>query len=388
MSDVPTRLLRETLAGRGAQPPTSACLDADTLAAWGDGALGARERAAAELHASSCARCQALVAAMARTAPPAQPRTSWRASPLTWLVPLGAAAAAAVVWMIVPAARPRPSVALPQAATRSSSPIARSGPPAAPLSAPPAAAAAESKSERARRSPAEERRADAAPRAPAPAPPLQLQAAAESNAMRDAAPAPPPAAPPPPRAEVAAPATPNTTPPPPAAAPATNNTPPPPGAAPATPNTTPPPAAPAPTVLPFAGPATSRALGARAQALAKAVDVARPIVSPDPAVRWRIAAGGSVERTTDNGLTWQTQLTGASALTAGAAPSPTICWLVGPAGTVVVSTDGRTWQRVSLRDAIDLTAVLAADGANATVTAADGRSFVTSDGGKTWRRVN
>jgi hypothetical protein len=364
MSDVPTRLLRETLAGRGAQPPTSACLDAETLAAWGDGALGARERAAAELHASSCARCQALVAAMARTAPPAQPRTWWRASPLAWLVPLGAAAAALVVWMIVPAARPRPSVARPQAATRSSSPIAPSGPlPAAPLSAPPAAAAAASKSERARRSPAEDRRAYVAPRAPAP--PLQLQAA-EPNAMRDAASAPQPAAPLPPRAEAAAQA-----------------------AAPATPNgTPPPPPAPAATVLPFAGPATGPALGARAQTFAKAVDVARPIVSPDPAVRWRIAQGGSVERTTDNGLSWQTQLTGASGLTSGAAPSPTICWLVGPAGTVVVSTDGRTWQRVSLRDAIDLTAVLAADGANATVTAADGRSFVTSDGGKTWRRVN
>ena len=367
MNDVPTRLLREALAGGAERPPTPDCLDAETLGAWSDGRLSARKRAAAESHASTCARCQALVAAMERTAPPAQPRTVWRASPLAWLVPLGAAAAALVVWMIVPAARPRPSAMVPQVATRSSSPIARSGSlPAAPLSAPPAAAAAESKSERTRRSPAEERRADAAPRAPAPAQPLQLQAAAEPNPMRDAASAPQPAAPLPPRAEAAAQA-----------------------AASATPsNTPPPPAAPAPTVLPFAGPATSRALGARAQTFAKAVDVARPIVSPDPAVRWRIAAGGSVERTTDNGLSWQTQLTGASALTSGAAPSPTICWLVGPAGTVVVSTDGHTWQRVSLRDAIDLTAVLAADGANATVTAADGRSFVTSDGGKTWRRVN
>ena len=43
------------------------CLDADTLAAWADNALGAAELAAAEAHAADCARCQAMLAAMARS---------------------------------------------------------------------------------------------------------------------------------------------------------------------------------------------------------------------------------------------------------------------------------------------------------------------------------
>src|SRR5512138_325541 len=65
------------LAGRATRRPgnpTDACLDAETLAAWADGALDAGALAAAEAHAADCARCQAMLAAMARTAPlaPAQ----------------------------------------------------------------------------------------------------------------------------------------------------------------------------------------------------------------------------------------------------------------------------------------------------------------------------
>jgi len=52
---------------------------------------------------------------------------------------------------------------------------------------------------------------------------------------------------------------------------------------------------------------------------------------------------------------------------------------------VVLSIDGRTWQRVQFPEAIDLTAVRAPDATNAIVTAADGRTFTTADGGRTWR---
>jgi photosystem II stability/assembly factor-like uncharacterized protein len=110
------------------------------------------------------------------------------------------------------------------------------------------------------------------------------------------------------------------------------------------------------------------------------------IPTPNPDVRWRIVAGNSVQRTTDGGATWQTQSTGFPVrLTTGAAPSSTICWLVGPGGLVLVASDGRTWQRVAFPERIDLAAILATDGSNATATAADGRVFTTSDGGKTWR---
>ena len=94
-----------------------------------------------------------------------------------------------------------------------------------------------------------------------------------------------------------------------------------------------------------------------------------------------------VQRSTDGGLTWQTQTTGvAVGLTAGSAPSPSVCWLVGRGGAVLRLVDGRTWQRLNFGEPIDLTAIRAADDQHATVVAADGRTFATSDGGRTWIR--
>src|SRR2546430_8261301 len=104
MSDVPARMLRETLRGRTPTDAASGCVDTDTLAAWSDCTLSARERAAAESHASGCARRQALLAAMARTAPPAPPRKWWRTSTVRWLLPLPPRAAAIVAWDSVPRA--------------------------------------------------------------------------------------------------------------------------------------------------------------------------------------------------------------------------------------------------------------------------------------------
>ena len=92
--------------------PTDDCLDADTLAAWSEGLLEGAERSSAESHASTCARCQAMLAVMARTTPvPA----SGTASPIRkWLMLLGpamAAAAAVALWFAVdPSQRSAPSV--------------------------------------------------------------------------------------------------------------------------------------------------------------------------------------------------------------------------------------------------------------------------------------
>ena len=58
-------LLREALKAPASHPP-GGCLDAETLAAWSEGSLDAAQRAAAEAHASECARCQDLLAAMIR----------------------------------------------------------------------------------------------------------------------------------------------------------------------------------------------------------------------------------------------------------------------------------------------------------------------------------
>jgi photosystem II stability/assembly factor-like uncharacterized protein len=74
-------------------------------------------------------------------------------------------------------------------------------------------------------------------------------------------------------------------------------------------------------------------------------------------------------------------------LVAGASPAPAVCWLVGTMGTVLLSTDGTSWQRVPLSDpTASLVGVRATDAKSATVTASDGRTFTTTDGGATWQR--
>src|SRR5688572_19519343 len=74
-------------------PPAGACLDAETLGAWADAGLDSAAMAAAEAHVASCARCQEMLGAFAKTAP-AAPRTQGAQSTLSlwrwWLAPLAA----------------------------------------------------------------------------------------------------------------------------------------------------------------------------------------------------------------------------------------------------------------------------------------------------------
>src|SRR5688500_14362482 len=85
------RLLRRRAAADPPATASGACLDAQTLAAWADGGLNRQELAAAEMHASSCAKCLALLAAIERTAPPVPERSPSRLL-FRWLVPLAGAA--------------------------------------------------------------------------------------------------------------------------------------------------------------------------------------------------------------------------------------------------------------------------------------------------------
>ena len=105
------RLLRQTLESKGGAAATSACLDAETLAAWFDGTLPGAALEHAQAHAASCGRCRAIVSAMARAdaGPLAGSEEPQRRSGLRWLAwaaPLTAAAAAVVLWVVVPTVRP------------------------------------------------------------------------------------------------------------------------------------------------------------------------------------------------------------------------------------------------------------------------------------------
>jgi hypothetical protein len=296
-----------------------ACLDPETLALWVDDGLSAAERAAAERHVADCARCQATLAALVRTAPILErQRPWWQTLKAAWLAPVAAAATALAIWIAIPGAPPRRS--LPESVPASA--------PAAP-SPQPAKEEAENKPEVAAKPPVVERRdekrlVDKAPTSEiAAAPPLEA--------------APPPAA----------------------------------------------------NVSPAAAAPRAFSQGVAADAISKSArqanSIASEIISPDPMSRWRISGGRIVDRSTDGGTTWQEQPTGAtSTLTAGSATSPLVCWMVGQAGVVLLSTDGRTWRRMGFPTTVDLVSVRATDERTATVTDANGRTYVTTDGGVTW----
>jgi len=358
MNDVPRGVLRETLRGRMTPDPSAGCLDGEVLAAWSEGTLDAGERDALERHAADCARCQALLAAMARIEPHS-PSRWWRPSTFGWLAPLAAAAAAILIWISLPSSSidrapgtstVAKSVGLPRDAA-----LPAPEPPAPVVTVPDRVAVA----------PADRHRAAAggrvAPRI-APDPPRVADATIDAISQKKDAP----------QATVAE--TRETVTAPPAAAGAVA------GGLPRRDET-----------LTSAGkiqpPQKSGIAGITADSVLRRALVPVDVVSPDPGMRWRLLPAGQVARTIDRGMTWQTQSTGVSTtLTAGAAPAPTVCWLVGPGGVVVLSTDGVTWQRLAFPDASDLIAVRATDAANAIVTTADGRTFRTTDGGKSWRQ--
>lgn len=339
----------DTLLRSGMSPgqPSSDCLDAETVAAWVDGALDATALARAEAHMANCARCQAVLATLVQAgeatpaaAPDHEARPRWWHLNLRWLVPLAGAATAAVLWMVVPRDGQAP-VAVSQEA-RSSAPVAetpvrrpepsdaREAPSAAAPSTPPTGGAPEDRLARNEPPPAA---MDAVPK---------KETAAESQVMAKAQP--PAAAPPPPAAMG--------------------------------------------TVSPAAPTAAAAGLSAEADAALNRAAFAQAglvIVSRDPQVRWRARPDGAIERSVDAGQVWTpTDGPAGMAALAGASPSRDVCWIVGRAGAVVLTTDGRTWVRVAAPVAEDLVGVEAVDARVATVRTAAGVSYRTTDAGATW----
>ena len=124
-TDPRDRALEAMLGKRGRSRPAAAdCLDAETLAAYAEGGLSDQQRAEAEGHMAGCARCQMVMAAIVKSAgdveraPASVPGRSWWPLDLRWLMPLAGAAAAALLWMVVPAGGPeRQSARLEDRAT-------------------------------------------------------------------------------------------------------------------------------------------------------------------------------------------------------------------------------------------------------------------------------
>ena len=107
----------------------------------------------------------------------------------------------------------------------------------------------------------------------------------------------------------------------------------------------------------------------------------------DQKARWRVVEGRLVQRSLDQGRSWSTQYAidaGPGRINAGICPAAAVCWLAGRSGLVLRTIDGQNWQRLAFSQDIELTSVSSTDERTATVTAADGRRFVTTDGGRTW----
>ena len=316
------------------------CLDAETLAAYADGGLGAKAATAVELHASNCSRCTAVLATLERTAPAAAVAEAWTlARVFRWVAPLAAAATAVAIWVAVPQRPIAPvetmisqdlksteqvpvpvPVPVPEPQTGNAEPGTRN----------PGAQNQVQFRDEFRRERAESQELGSAA-APAPTAPNALGAPNAPNApgapnapnVPDAfAPETPPAAEALARADA-----------PQAAAPA------------------PPPApAPAPAPQTFAADAvTESATAARSQrsAMSLAQKPTESISPSNPLMRWRVIQPVAVERSRDGGKTWTKTMLPAS-------------------NTVFVR---------------------AVDGDRAVATTSDNAQFYTANGGQSWTRV-
>ncbi len=336
-------------------------LDAELVAAWADGSLDPQARTAAEAHAADCMRCQAMLAAMVRTEPAAgEPARGWLAGRVRWLVPLATAAAAVALWvglsrdLLAPGSPPQ---VLTQVEKQAEPDVGRAPEPARLPEAMPTEA-----SKRVETDAAPRHRAVASPPAPparkeAQPAPEKPTAADESIVAIDAV-----------RRERTSARPALTTPP---AAKVT------------------PPQAPAPTAVAQSGAGERtdvRTLKEGARFGLPLATAFREVASSDPAVRWRVGAGGAIHRSTDAGKTWVAHKSGVTLeLVSASAPSRDVCWIVGRSGVVLLTIDGTTWRRLPFPDPADLRAVVATDARTATVTTRDGRVFRTFDGGVTWQ---
>ena len=331
------------------------CLDAETVAAWMDGGLDAAGVAAAEAHASTCERCQVLLATVVKTLPMADPLAGrheargiasfWK----WWLAPIAATAAAVTIWMVVPQTPMQPptreAAAEAPAAGPAESALAKPG---APTPAPSAATPRDALADARRNVPAAANQAKATVAAgadtakfdealgrkdqPASARDQSAERRRDAQGKREEGKA---------LAEMRQPAE-----------------------------------------APAAPPAAS--LGAASQLRKQSGPV--QIVSPDPNSRWRTTPGG-IERSEDGGRIWiPVRLAGKEEVLAGASPGRFVAWLVGRSGLVLLTTDGANFTRLPFPESVDLVTVSSPEPRIAIVTTADGRTFRTEDAGRNWRQ--
>lgn len=360
-------------AAAGGAVEADGCPEAELLGLYAERDLPAGEHGRVETHVHGCVRCQAIVAALVRAMPPASVPAGatgavkddgfarwfagWR-----WLVPATSLAAVALltVWI---GRGPADEVASSTGALEKDSESLAFAPPAAELTdrldAPEVRQSADEADLRARtQAPQSPTRSAADPAAEAPAT-AQSNVAPGRTAMSAQSVEAQPDVPPAPTVADASPRA---------------------GAA---------------LERAVAGPVSAEVAGdARAKATVPAEDRAaakKESVAPSaPAFRaaltfspWRVV-DGAVERTRDEGRSWQRVVTPAGVrVVAVASPGDDICWAIA-ADAVLRTIDGTTWRRTAPPTAERLVSIVATSAAGASIVTASGARFVTTDGGATW----
>jgi hypothetical protein len=109
--------------------------------------------------------------------------------------------------------------------------------------------------------------------------------------------------------------------------------------------------------------------------------------TPDRSFTWLIGSSGRIFKRKGDGPL-RSQSSGVSAdLLAGDALSSQVCWVVGRSGTVLRTIDGQHWTVLPAPTTGDLSEVQAQSADSAIVSTEDGRGYLTNDGGKTWTRL-
>jgi hypothetical protein len=388
------RLMRRDAAGDVVAPGPE-CVEPEQLAAWTERRLRGDEAEHVERHVASCMRCQAALGLLMHLQPavPAAPVESWWARwRMAWLAPATVAVTALLVWVVWP-----PPSAPPPAQTMAGVERERVivlPEPQVATAIPPDSASARGGTGGAAGFGGQQGQAGTRLE-----PGGRVTGAAEPQVARAA---PPPVA-------ISPPPEPPSTPPPPV---------PPPAALPP-PVSTSPPAQRAqaadnsirnvigdihvvvaqftsrgdsPGMRPdVAAGAQSRAgqgagRGGRGGGGGGGAAVRLTQAPPAGPVHWRILGNGSVERAIESPPIWQrVDLPDGVMVTAGDAPSPGVVWFVGREGVVLRSRNAAQFERVVFPERTDLSSVRALDAQQASVTTIDSRTYITMDGGATWR---
>jgi hypothetical protein len=111
-----------------------------------------------------------------------------------------------------------------------------------------------------------------------------------------------------------------------------------------------------------------------------------------PVAQWELSTDGAVQRSFDAGKTWQSVAVDGNGRFDAIFSSGTQVWVGGTAGALYHSTDsGLTWTKLvpatsGQKLQANISHIEFSDSQNGTVVATNGETWLTSDGGQTWRR--